>query len=239
MKKTAAQKPTEQKARVKIEEIPVVKSQVMPEDKIEIKTEVHEPNYPNYMESIESVINASKEVMKPEPKPIIKQIKVNTNQNQLPFHDHQYSRITFYGSGDLSETKSQETVESNEKTPAKTEVKARKRPVQAKKMPSQTAISKPLQKSHQVIRPKPMIYRFNPSNGLIQPTPAYFVPSIASTSSTFAQYTPTVAQSNHGSVPNIYANATVPLQFKTPVRIVQGSAIQQPIYYLQFCKPQE
>lgn len=220
-----------------------VKTEVVPQIKIEIKTEVVEPDYPNYMESIETVINASKEVMKlkTEPKPYTQA----TVSNQLPLHDHQYSCITFYGSGETNatETKARETPIEEEKKPIQPKVIVRKRlngNAQIVKMPRQPRQPRQLQqKSHQVIRPQPIIYRFKPNNGLQQLTPAYFMSNIANTSSTHTvgQHTPAIIRSIHRPMPSIYTNATVPLHFKTPVTIVP--AIQQPIYYLRVCNPQE
>lgn len=214
--------------------------QMKTEIRAEIKTEVDKPDYPNYMESIESVINASKEVMKPKTKPYTQAAA----SNKFPYHhDHQYSRIIFYGSGETNatETKAQETAIKEEKTSIQPKVSARKR-----SNGKVRTVKKPRQQSHQVVRPwamaKPIIYRFKPNNGLQQPTPAYFVPSIESASSTtptVSQCTPAIIRSIHKPIPSIYANATIPFHFNTPVTFVQGAMIQQPIYYLQLCNPKE
>lgn len=227
-KKTAIQTP----AKEDVAQAAQVKTEVVATIKTEVKTEVIDRDYPNYMESIETVINASKEVMIP---------KAQTTVNKpLPYHhDHQYSRITFYGSGETNatETKAQEIAIKEEKMPIPPKVSGRKQ----LNVNVQT-VKKPRKQSHQVIRPQPIIYRFEPNNGFQQPMPAYFMPSIASTSltHTVSQHTPAIIRSIHRPVPSIYANGTVvPLNFKTSTKAVQGSVIQQPIYYLRFCNPQE
>lgn len=224
----------------------------MAEIKTEVKTEV---DYPNYMESIESVINASKNVMKSKPVPA-----QTATSNQLPYHDHQYSRITFYGSGmNTSETKAQENSVKKEeeeevKQPTQLKLKIPKRLIdkaqnvktttkpsqKSEKKPRQKSEKKPPRKSHQVICPMPIVYHFKPNNGLQQPTPAYFVPSIPSTSSalTASQYTPPVVRTIHKPLPSNYVHAPVPLHFRAPVTFVQGPVIQQPIYYL-LCNPKK
>ena len=217
-----------QVVQVKIE--PEIEPEIEPkiEIKTDIKKEMIDTDYPNYMESIESVINASKEVMEPQPKPA-------TVSNPLPHHDHQYSRINFYGSGESNETKAApETIDNEPKIPSQPKVSACKQ----LNVKAQT-VQKPRQQSHHVIRPKPIIYRFKPNNGLQQPSPAYFVPSTANTSSNMRQHMPTIIRTIPKPIPSIYANATMPLHFKTPVTILQRPMFQQPIYYLQFCSPKE
>lgn len=180
--------------------------------KTEVKTGADEANYPNYAKSIEAVINATKEVKKSKPEPC-PALKMN---NLLPYQDHQYSRITFYGSGDTTETKATETAfDKVEKEPARPKVKQ----VRAKK----PTFKKP-QQPVQVIRPKPIIYRFKPSNGLLEP--AYFVSSMADTSTNFNFNI--ANRSIFGQIqrqlPNIYGNAPIPLHFRIPLpTIVQGS----------------
>lgn len=218
-----AKKPTE----VKIDAVAAVKT--------EIKTEIQEPDYPNYMKSIEAVINAATEAIKSDskreskPQPRI-QMKMS---NQLPYQDHQYSRITFYGSGDVAEIKAPETVAVNktENSPIQTKVKQANGKAKA--------VKKPPQPTHQVIHPKPIIYRFKPNNGLQQPAPVYFVPSTENAKSNVICNTPPIIRQIQRPMPKIYANGTVPLHFKTPVTIVQGSSIQPPIYYLQFHNSQK
>lgn len=242
------QTPTEKEVPKIVQE---VKTEVMAEIKTEVKTEM---DYPSYMESIESVINASKNVMKPKPKPAPAQ---TATSNQLPYHDHQYSRITFYGSGmNTSETKAQESVvkKEEEEKPIQLKLKIPKRLVgkaksvkttkkssqKSEKKPRKKAEKKPRQKPHQVVCPMPIVYHFKPNNGLQQPTPAYFVSSIPSTLSahTAGQYTPPVVRTIQKPLPSNYAPAPVPLHFRAPVTFVQGPVIQQPIYYL-LCNPQK
>lgn len=225
-----------------------VKTEVVTEIKTEVKTEVIEPDYPNYMESIETVINASKKALPPKPAPA-----QAAAINQLPYHDHQYSRITFYGSGqnDTTETKAQESVKVKEEekpTQVKTKMpkrsggtaqtlKTAKKPRNSEKKPRKSSVKKlPRQKPHQVVRPQPIIYRFEPP--MEHPTPAYFMPSISSTppAHTVIQHTPHVVRATH-KLPSMYANTTLPLHLQ-PINFVQGSVIQQPIYYL-VCNPQE
>lgn len=218
--------------------VPVMQEvEVVPEIKTEVKTEPVEPDYPNYMESIETVINASTKAKKPKPAPAPAPVQT-TMGNQLPYNDHQYSRITFYGTGMKTiGAKVQENPIKEEKVPAQPRAQKMPKPLIGKA----PTVNKPRQKTRQAVRAKPISYRFKPNNGLQQPTPVYFVPSIAATTSTYTacqQHTPPVVQSVLKPMPCIYANGTMPLQFRAPVAFVPagGPVIQQPIYYL-LCNP--
>lgn len=217
---------------------PPVKTEVLVEVKTEVKTEPVESDYPNYMESIESVINASKKIKKPKQTPAPAPLQT-TMSNQLPYPDHQYSRITFYGSGmNTIGTKAQENAVKEEKVPAQPKPKTPK-----PKIVKVQAVNKPRQKNRQTARAKPVSYRFKPNNGLQQPTPVYFVPSTETTSTayTVSSHTPPVVRSMLKPIPCrpcVYSNGAMPLQFQSPVTIVPGPVIQQPIYYL-LCNPQK
>lgn len=211
--------------------VPAVKTELVAEIKTEVKTEPVKPDYPNYMESIETVINASTKNQEPKPAPAQTAVI-----NQLPYDDHQYSRITFYGSGmNTIETKAQENAVKEEKVPAQSKTKMPKRMIGKSR-----TVNKPRQKPRQAVRAKPISYRFKPNNGLQQTTPVYFVPSITTTTSTYtaSQHTPPVVRSLLKPLPCIYSNAAAPLHFQAPVTFVPGPVIQQPIYYL-LCNPQK
>lgn len=163
----------------------------MVEVKAEVKMEPVEPHYPNYMESIESVINASTKIKKPKQAPAPVKAAMS---NQLPYHDHQYSRVTFYGSGmDTIGMKAQENAAKEEKVPAQPKTKAPKpKPKPKQKVAKVQAVKKPRQKSRS--RAKPISYRFKPNNGLQQSAPVYFVPATSATY-TDTQHTPPVVRS--------------------------------------------
>lgn len=206
-----------------------VNVELMSAVKTEAKPEAHKADYPTYMESIETIVNASEEVMKTESQPAT-QMKVN---NHLPYKDHQYSRITFYGSG---ETEEPETVIKDEKVPIQPKIQAKRSYGDPMVIKAKTVNKPPPQSFPQVIRPTPIIYQWKPNNGVPQPALVYFLPSAAPSTSSNVGYIAPVSR----PVPKIDANPTVPLHFKTPVAIVQGSLMQQqPIYYVHFHNPQK
>lgn len=155
---------------------------------------------------------------------------------QLPYFDHQYSRISFYGSDitdDQSKNESNKTItEENISLPNKTE-----QPIYSVfkgNIRSGGGLLKP--KQVQVVRPKPVIYRFKPNNGLRQSTPAYYVPHYITNSSTMVTQ-PLTVQPYYKPNPNIFASSAIPTQFRSPVTVLQGSVIHHPIYYVSFCEP--
>lgn len=146
---------------------------------------------------------------------------------QLPYLDHQYSQITFYGSQMSKEDaadKADNPIVKDEKINTPKKVRCVKSVV-PKKMPTKT---KQPTKKIQVIRPTPIIYHLQPNNGVQQLQPAYYMPNYIAP--TFIQ-TPFTLQTN--------SNISAPMTFQQPITILQTSPhnfVQHQLIALDFCK---
>lgn len=206
---------------------------------------------------------------------------------QMPYHDHQYSRISFYGSGNTEENeKKQENVsvhigqtlvtntivKSTPKTTTKTTTKSTSKSVSkvATKITPKTAkkvtpkivtgsVSKKnlgggesLLKPREVPPLQPLLYRFNPTNGLRQTSPANVMPNIVVPSTNVSLPTNVVRPNNYRSTvirntnmyqpvaysnQSIFMNSPMQVNFQHPVTVVQRSVIRQPVYYVSLCEP--
>lgn len=155
----------------------------------------------------------------------------------FPHSDHQYSRISFYGSG----SNDSENLSKHEpsKAIAKEQITVPNKTQNPYAAPNRSVCigSGMLQtKQIQVVRPKPVIYRFRPNTDVRQPTPAYFMPHFISNSSTTFTQTSQVVRSIHK--PNSSTQTIMPTQFRSPTTILHRPEIHHPIYYVSFCEPQ-
>lgn len=214
---------------------------------------------------------------------------------QLPYHDHQYSRISFYGSGITEENeKKQENVsvhigqtlvtntivKSTPKTTTKTttrtttktstkstpksvpKVATKITPKAVKKVTPKivtgSVSKKNLGGGESLLKPRevpplqPLLYRFNPTNGLRQTSPANVMPKIVVPSTTVPLPTTVVLPNNYRSTvirntnmfqpvaysnQSIFMNSPMQVNFQHPVTVVQRSVIRQPVYYVSLCEP--
>lgn len=214
---------------------------------------------------------------------------------QLPYHDHQYSRISFYGSGITEENeKKQEnvsvhigqtlvtntivkstpktTTKTTTRTTTKTSTKSTPKSVSkvatkitpkavkkvTPKIVTGSVSKKNLGGGESLLKPRevpplqPLLYRFNPTNGLRQTSPANVMPKIVVPSTTVPLPTTVVRPNNYRSTvirntnmfqpvaysnQSIFMNSPMQVNFQHPVTVVQRSVIRQPVYYVSLCEP--
>ncbi|XP_055298185.1 uncharacterized protein LOC129566354 [Sitodiplosis mosellana] len=210
--------------------------------KSDIKTEPCKPQYSDISDSetttTESSFNSTESmpavaVVKNEERPV---------SYQLPYHDHQYSRISFYGSGMVEDSakvdetkpvKSEETVSTNTQTMPKA---------------NKHTIKSLLKKTMPVPNLLPTIpHRFKQNNGLRQPSPVCFMQhTISSTSTITTVQAPTVIRPIPRPIPprpspSVFVSAPMPISFNAPVAMLhhhhQGPVIRHPVYFIRFCEP--
>lgn len=182
---------------------------------------------------------------------------------QLPYDDHQYSRISFYGSGFAEEhTKTQENVPAPSSQKSDAEKPMAKSKKIARKMVAKSApkclpkiVSGSLHKQNRnggesLLKPRlmpslqPLVYHFKPNNGLRQTSPANYMPSIITHAPSTVQTSdrPTAVHSVNVNMiqPVLYSNQSIlvnsPVRFSAPVTGLQRSMIHQPVYYVGFCE---
>lgn len=151
--------------------------------------------------------------------------------HQLPYLDHQYSRISFYGSGEDVPKEQPDTINDKKEMVSLNNT-----------MPkiwngnvSSGSILKAKVTPIPVRQPKP-VFRFKPNNGLQQPAPAYYISSLIPAPPSI-RTPPTVIRSIRQVNQSIFATSTVPLQFRSPVNVLQGTVMRQPIYCIHFVQP--
>lgn len=205
---------------------------------VDVKTENLKPEYSDISDS-ETTTSASETASKPKQN-AISDISVQDHHKpcmQLPYFDHQYSRMSFYGS-DMPEDLSKKREENKvmpEEAPVPKNMEQPEHSVFNSGVCGGESLPRP---KHVVVRPKPIMYRFKPNNGLRQVAPAYYMPHyITTTSTSTAQSAPVrTIYKPHAS---IFANSTIPTQFRSPVTVLHRPVIHHPIYYVSFCEPQQ
>lgn len=146
----------------------------------------------------------------------------DTNRgSQLLYHDHQYSRISFYGSG---------MTDVNENDKPKKETKQEIQPI------VEPAEDKPEPKPMPKLIPANVTYQLNASNIIQQTKPAFYIQNLIASTSTRPSPIPTVIrpipQRNH----RVLVTSPVPMSLNTPHNIWPRPIIQQPLYYIRFCE---
>lgn len=207
-----------------------------------IKTE---PSKSQYSDISDSETTANSSINSTESMPADAVVKSEERPTyQLPYHDHQYSCISFYGNGmGEDSSKADETKSSNPpiepKANTQTALKTNKHTV--KHLLKSTSSPKSIPNS----LPSTFPYRFKQNNGLQQPSPVCFVQHSISTTSTVTtvQASTTVYRPIPRPIPQPHPSVfvTSPIGFGAPVMMLnrpvhQGSVIRQPIYYIRLCE---
>lgn len=230
---------------------------------IAIKTDLPKPEFSDISDS-DAVENQTENL---QLQPTSEGVEIGQIQKsfglQLPYDDHQYSRISFYGSGIAEEhTKIQESVPAHssqksdaDKPMAKSKKIARKivtksAPKCVPKIVSGSLLKQNRNGGESLLKPRlvpsiqPLVYHFKPNNGLRQTSPANYMPSIITHAPSTVQNSDratTVHSVNVNMIqPVSYSNQSIlvnsPVRFSAPVTVLQRSVIHPPVYYVGLCE---
>ncbi|XP_031626014.1 uncharacterized protein LOC116342506 [Contarinia nasturtii] len=170
-----------------------------------------------------------------------------TIYHQLPYDDHQYTRICFYGSSineDASKVEEKKAIEIVNTVDEVIGTISKPNDDEELKQPNRNQVPNLL--------PTNIAYRFKQNNGLRQIAPTQFtqcfktVVSSATSSATTVHQAPTIIRPiprlapRH--IPPLMTRPNprlfyTPINFSAPVHVLQGSVIHQPVYYVQLYQP--
>lgn len=197
----------------------------------EISTEKSTPKYSDISDSESTTLLQGNKGKTVESTDLIPQIQNETRSiTHFKHSDHQYSRISFYGSNEPPKVIAKEQKTIPNKIQCAYPAPNRSVCVGTGMLPA---------KQIQVVRPKPVIYRFQPNNCVQQPSPAYFVPNFITNPSTMFAQTSQAVRSIHKPNPSINTHTLIPTLFRSPTNVSQRPPVHHPIYYVSFCEPQK
>lgn len=153
---------------------------------------------------------------------------------QLPYLDHQYSRISFYGSGENEAPPTPTVIENNEKSSQAAQKGTHKC--------SKRAVNSLLKSESEPMPnlvPVNVTYRLTEPNIIRQTTPAFYIRNLipnASTASSAPVPIPTIIRPIPQRHHSVVVTSSVPMTFNAPLNIWPTPMMQQPLYYIQFCE---
>lgn len=147
---------------------------------------------------------------------------------QLPYLDHQYSRISFYGSGIIDDAAKMQSKSnhcgkegSNTKKQTAQEIGNIGSNAQQKSMPS-------------------LLHCGQQSNTLQQTTPANYIQNLSNqTTTTNCVQVQPIARPIPQRNQNLVMTSAIPMNFNAPITFWQRPIIQQPFYYIRFAEPKQ